>query len=113
VACEVLYAFRVSILITLLDLMGGAQADDNAVTCYMAFMYSALTLTGRTGDSCLLWGDERHGLPETTNNSDTVERFYVPLRPSLVAVDISAIPQMIQELDQSETVTAACIPDVI
>jgi hypothetical protein len=94
--------------------MRGAQADDIAVTCYMAFMYAALHPWGRTGDSCLLWGgDARHGLPETTNNSDTVERFYVPLRPSLVAVDISALPQMMQELAQSENVRTACIPDVI
>jgi hypothetical protein len=56
VACEMLFAFHASILVTLRDSMLGAQADDIAVTRYMAFMYSALTLTGRTGDSCLLWG---------------------------------------------------------
>jgi hypothetical protein len=58
-------------------------------------------------------GYARHGLPETTNNTDTVESFYVLLRPRLVAVDISALPQMKQELVQSETVTTANIPQVI
>lgn len=59
----------------------------------------------RDGPGILVYcgGEERHGLPEITNNSDTVERFYVQLRPSLVAADISALPQMREELGQSET----------
>ena len=57
--------------------------------------------------------DARHGLPETTNNSDRVESFYVSFRPRLVAVDISALPQMMQELAKSEIVMTARIADVI
>ena len=63
VACQTLFAFHIRrIWVSLFDFMRGAQVDDIAVTCYTAFLYSALTPTGRTGDSCLLWGGGTHDM---------------------------------------------------